>query len=93
VSGGVTTLVDMPLNSSPPTTTVANFEVKREAARGQCWSDIAFWGGCVPNNEVMDVSFLFLFLLKFIIVGFVGPFDRPYRCWSQRVQMFSYRQW
>ncbi|TFK46625.1 allantoinase [Heliocybe sulcata] len=50
-SGGVTTLVDMPLNSIPPTTTVANLEVKRNAAKGQCWTDVAFWGGVIPGNE------------------------------------------
>ncbi|KAI0654832.1 allantoinase [Cubamyces menziesii] len=50
-SGGVTTLVDMPLNSIPPTTTVANLEEKRNAARGQCWTDVAFWGGVIPGNQ------------------------------------------
>ncbi|PIL28242.1 hypothetical protein GSI_09654 [Ganoderma sinense ZZ0214-1] len=50
-SGGVTTLVDMPLNSIPPTTTVANLEEKRSAARGQCWTDVAFWGGVIPKNQ------------------------------------------
>jgi dihydroorotase-like cyclic amidohydrolase len=50
-SGGVTALVDMPLNSIPPTTTVANLTTKREAAQGQCWVDVGFWGGVVPGNE------------------------------------------
>ncbi|KAI0765483.1 allantoinase [Fomes fomentarius] len=50
-SGGVTTVVDMPLNSIPPTTTVANLEAKRSAARGQCWTDVAFWGGVIPHNQ------------------------------------------
>ncbi|KZT64777.1 allantoinase [Daedalea quercina L-15889] len=50
-SGGVTTVVDMPLNSIPPTTTVANLEEKRAAAKGQCWTDVAFWGGVVPGNQ------------------------------------------
>ncbi|KIY50345.1 allantoinase [Fistulina hepatica ATCC 64428] len=50
-SGGVTTLVDMPLNSIPPTTTVANLKTKREAAAGQCYVDVAFWGGVVPGNQ------------------------------------------
>ena len=54
-SGGVTTLVDMPLNSIPPTTTVANLEQKRDAAQGQCWTDVAFWGGVIPKNEVARV--------------------------------------
>ena len=49
-AGGVTTLVDMPLNSIPPTTTVAGFQAKLEAARGQCYVDVGFWGGVVPGN-------------------------------------------
>jgi allantoinase len=52
VSGGVTTLVDMPLNSIPPTTTVENLETKRKAAQGQCWTDVAFWGGIIPDNRL-----------------------------------------
>src|ERR1700675_5033679 len=43
-AGGVTTLVDMPLNSIPPTTTVDAFHAKREAADGKCWVDVGFWG-------------------------------------------------
>ena len=49
-AGGVTTIVDMPLNSIPPTTTVAALEVKREVAEGQCFVDVGFWGGAVPGN-------------------------------------------
>jgi len=49
-AGGVTTLVDMPLNSIPPTTTVAGLEEKLAAARGQCFVDVGFWGGVVPGN-------------------------------------------
>lgn len=49
-AGGVTTLVDMPLNSIPPTTTVAGLEEKLTAARGQCFVDLGFWGGVVPGN-------------------------------------------
>src|SRR5687767_3124358 len=48
--GGVTTLVDMPLNSIPPTTTREAFAAKRDAARGQCVVDVGFWGGVVPGN-------------------------------------------
>ncbi|KAG6375368.1 allantoinase [Boletus reticuloceps] len=51
VSGGITTVVDMPLNSIPPTTTVENLEIKRKVAKGQCWADIAFWGGVIPGNQ------------------------------------------
>ncbi|KAF4591854.1 Allantoinase [Ophiocordyceps camponoti-floridani] len=49
-SGGVTTVVDMPLNSVPPTTTVGGLEEKLRACRGQCWVDVAFYGGVVPGN-------------------------------------------
>src|SRR4051812_5758369 len=49
--GGVTTLVDMPLNSIPPTTTREAFAVKRSAAKGQCAVDVGFWGGVVPGNQ------------------------------------------
>ncbi|HYT09537.1 MAG TPA: amidohydrolase family protein, partial [Mycobacteriales bacterium] len=44
-AGGVTTIVDMPLNSVPPTTTAEALRVKRAAAAGQAWVDIGFWGG------------------------------------------------
>ncbi len=49
-AGGVTTIVDMPLNSIPPTVDVAALEVKRAAAQGQCHVDVGFWGGAVPGN-------------------------------------------
>jgi len=49
-AGGVTTLVDMPLNSIPPTTTLANFETKLATARNDCFGDVGFWGGVVPGN-------------------------------------------
>jgi allantoinase len=48
--GGVTTLVDMPLNSIPPTTSREAFAAKRHAAKGQCAVDVGFWGGVVPGN-------------------------------------------
>ena len=50
-AGGVTTLLDMPLNSIPATTTVEALRAKREAARGQCWVDVGFLGGVVPGNS------------------------------------------
>ncbi|KAJ0330948.1 hypothetical protein COL922a_012220 [Colletotrichum nupharicola] len=49
-SRGVTTLIDMPLNSLPPTTTVENLMTKVRAADGQCWVDVGFHGGLIPNN-------------------------------------------
>jgi allantoinase len=50
-AGGVTTIVDMPLNSIPPTTDVAALEVKRKSAEGRCFVDVGFWGGAVPGNQ------------------------------------------
>jgi allantoinase len=50
VAGGVTTLVDMPLNSIPPTTSAAHLDVKRDTARGRVYTDTGFWGGAVPGN-------------------------------------------
>ena len=49
-AGGVTTLIDMPLNSIPATTTTAALEAKRKAARGKCHVNVGFWGGVVPGN-------------------------------------------
>jgi allantoinase len=49
-AGGVTTLVDMPLNSVPATTSVDGLRAKVAAAEGQCWVDVGFWGGVVPGN-------------------------------------------
>lgn len=50
-SGGVTTLVDMPLNCVPETIDVDALEAKRAAAHGQTWVDWAAWGGVVRGNE------------------------------------------
>jgi allantoinase len=50
IAGGVTTIVDMPLNSIPATVTVEALHVKREVAKGQVAADVAFWGGAVPGN-------------------------------------------
>jgi allantoinase len=49
-AGGVTTIVDMPLNSLPPTVTAEALVVKRAAALGQCHVDVGFWGGAIPGN-------------------------------------------
>lgn len=49
--GGVTTVVDMPLNAIPPTTTVEHLNQKVAAAKGQCWVDVGFYGGVIPGNE------------------------------------------
>jgi len=49
-AGGVTTLVDMPLNCIPVTTTRAALEEKRRVAAGQLHVDVGFWGGVIPGN-------------------------------------------
>jgi allantoinase len=49
-AGGVTTIVDMPLNCIPATTTLDALNAKVAAARGQLSVDTAFWGGVVPGN-------------------------------------------
>jgi allantoinase len=65
LAGGVTTICDMPLNSSPVTTTVAALRAKAAAAAGQCSVDVAFWGGAVPGNTTE-----FAGLLDAGVVGF-----------------------
>lgn len=49
-AGGITTLIDMPLNSVPPTVDPAALEAKRASAAGRCHVDVGFWGGAVPGN-------------------------------------------
>jgi allantoinase len=49
-AGGVTTIVDMPLNSVPATTDVVALDEKRQSSRGRCHVDVGFWGGVVPAN-------------------------------------------
>jgi allantoinase len=49
-AGGVTTVIDMPLNSVPATTTPEALAIKRERAESQAFVDVGFWGGAVPEN-------------------------------------------
>jgi allantoinase len=49
-AGGITTVVDMPLNSDPVTTSLAALEAKLAATPGQLHVDVGFWGGVVPGN-------------------------------------------
>ncbi len=49
-AGGVTTLIDMPLNSIPPTVDVPALVAKRSAAEEKCVIDVGFWGGAVPSS-------------------------------------------
>jgi len=67
LAGGITTICDMPLNSSPVTTTVDALRVKVAAATGQCAVDVAFWGGAVPGN-VPELGAL----LEAGVIGFKG---------------------
>ncbi|MBG6216928.1 allantoinase [Arthrobacter sp. CAN_A6] len=49
-AGGVTTIIDMPLNSIPPTVDVEALRQKRAAAENQAFVDVGFWGGAIPGN-------------------------------------------
>ncbi len=49
-AGGVTTIIDMPLNSLPPTVNVDSLDIKREVAAPKAFVDVGFWGGAIPGN-------------------------------------------
>src|SRR5690242_4954068 len=49
-AGGVTTIVDMPLNSLPPTVDVPALHIKRAVAAEKAYVDVGFWGGAIPGN-------------------------------------------
>jgi len=49
-AGGITTLVDMPLDSVPTTVSTGALQAKRAAAKGRCHVDVGFWAGVVPGN-------------------------------------------
>ncbi|HEY1347308.1 MAG TPA: allantoinase AllB [Streptosporangiaceae bacterium] len=81
--GGVTTLIDMPLNCLPPTTTTSALRRKRPAAGGR-WVDVGFWGGAVPGNvgELAGLHRAGVFGFKAFLVdsgvpefGWLGPGD------------------
>jgi allantoinase len=57
-AAGITTLVDMPLDSDPVTTTADALRRKQQAAQGNCEVDVAFWGGVIPGNldELEDLA-------------------------------------
>ncbi|CAH2086535.1 unnamed protein product [Euphydryas editha] len=50
-AGGITTIVDMPLNSIPPTTTLENLNIKANSAKGHVYVDVGFWGGVIVGND------------------------------------------
>lgn len=49
-AGGVTTVLALPFDGAPPTTSAARLEAVRRAAEGRCFVDVGFWGGMVPDN-------------------------------------------
>ena len=51
IAGGITTVVDMPLNCTPVTTTAEAFNQKIAATKNQLHTNVGFWGGVVPGNE------------------------------------------
>ncbi|XP_045484936.1 allantoinase [Pieris rapae] len=65
--GGFTTVLDMPLNSIPPTTTLENLRIKAKAAKEEVFVDVGFWGGAIPNNENEYPS-----MIEAGVVGFKG---------------------
>ncbi|KYH44929.1 allantoinase [Branchiibius sp. NY16-3462-2] len=65
LSGGTTSIIDMPLNSLPSTVTVDALHTKQDAASGQCYVNVGFWGGAIPGNlddlEKLDSAGVFGF--------------------------------
>ena len=51
IAGGITTVVDMPLNSSPVTVNAEYFDEKLQATKNKLHTNVGFWGGLVPGNE------------------------------------------
>ncbi len=51
LAGGITTLIDMPLNASPVTTTAKAFDLKIQATKNKLHTNCGFWGGLIPNND------------------------------------------
>jgi allantoinase len=78
-SGGVTTLLDMPLNSIPPTTTAEAFGAKLTAAAGRCRVHVGFWGGLVPGNakEIAHLAAAGVFGFKCFLVDSGVPEFAP----------------
>ena len=82
-AGGVTTILDMPLNSLPPTIDAAALAAKRAAAAGQIAVDVGFWGGAVPGSAGelpglhRDGVFGFKVFLADSGVPEFPPLDRP----------------
>lgn len=78
-AGGVTTLLDMPLNSIPATTSVAALHAKAAAATGKTWVDVGFIGGVVPGNTaaLVDLAHAGVLAFKcFLVPSGVPEFER-----------------
>ncbi len=76
-AGGVTTILDMPVSTPPPTVSVKGLRVKRAATAGRCAVDVGFWGGVVPGNlaELEPLYDAGVFGFKCFLAGYgtVGP--------------------
>lgn len=57
-AGGITTIIDMPLNSIPPTTSLTGLEAKIREMEGKCHVDVGLWGGAIPGNSSALVPML-----------------------------------
>jgi allantoinase len=57
-AGGITTLIDMPLNSAPCTTSAQHLEIKKQSAKNQLHVNCGFWGGVIPGNEKQQEEML-----------------------------------
>jgi allantoinase len=92
-AGGITTLVDMPLNSTPATTTRPAFRAKLDAMRGLCHVDVALWAGLVPENA--DQTHLWRLLVDgakgfkcFMVPS--GVDDFPHVGWPEMLKAAKY---
>jgi allantoinase len=77
----------MPLNAIPPTTTVANFQTKREASHGKCFVDVAFWGGLVgsSDNNTVGLPLLSPYLFTSTQTDLVDLYDagvKGFKCFT-----------
>ena len=50
-AGGITSVIDMPLNCTPVTTTAEALQLKLQACAPHLWVDVGFWGGIVPGSR------------------------------------------
>jgi allantoinase len=81
-AGGVTMIVEMPLNSIPPTVDIDALAIKRKAAEEQAYVDVGFWGGAVPGN-VPQLRALHDASLRLQVCFCCIPASRSSRRWIQ----------